>query len=462
MNVEQKNLLLSTGSIDREDLWPKIKEYESRRFQFRWEFGLETLPLDPGLITIRGARQSGKSTWLELQLRETVETFGNGSAFFLNGDAIYSHQEFESALLDLERRFLKKAKVNRIFIDEITQIKNWERVIKRLVDAGHLKKILIISTGSNAADLRRSTERLPGRKGRLGKSEYIFLPIEYKEYWYQVRDEVGTFESDRLWGYLLSGGSPLAIQELYEGEKLTDTFTTLIADWILGEFASSGRSRIFLLNVLRKLYESAPSRVSYTKIAQDAGLANNTAALDYVENLADLLCLKPMMAWDSNKNVVLARKPSKIPFINLGVAWTFHPRAPRYIHELRNLEGREKGALYEWVVAQELWRQEQLKLQTNQSPVITQLYETELSYWASKEHEIDFVTSEREMFEVKAGKTNPKDFTWFAKTFPGKQLTVISDSAFTTDALVGKTLEDFLLDAPSRLHFDDDKSPWRY
>ncbi len=461
MNVDERNRFFVTGPLDRDDLWPKIREYESRRFQFRWEFGLDELPDKAGLITIRGPRQSGKSTWLEMQLLLTLETFGRGSAFFLNGDGIYSHDEFEQKLLELEASFSSRAKVKRIFIDEISQIKNWERVFKRLIDSGHLRDILIVTTGSNAADLLRGTERLPGRKGDLAMSEYLFLPISFKEYWYQVGPEMGTFNNDALWVYILSGGSPLAIEQIHRSEKIEESFVSLITDWILGDIAQSGRNRIFVLNLLRKIYEFAPSPVSYTKLAKEAGLANNSAALDYVERLRDLLCLLPMMQWDHSKKTAMARKPSKFSFINLATAWVFHPRAPRYVHELQNFSVQQRGALYEWVVAQELWRRQQLALQQKKTKTVYDLYSTELMYWNSDSHEIDFVTSQEEMFEVKAGNGTPLEFAWFSKIFPKKQLTIISDSEFETKHLRSIGLQDFFLESESQLYFDSDRIPWR-
>lgn len=99
MNVDERNRLISTGSLDREDLSPKTTEYEARRFQFPGEFGLSELPTQPGVITIRGPRQSGKSTWMEFELFHSNEELGIGSAYFLNGDFIYSHSEFGTKLL---------------------------------------------------------------------------------------------------------------------------------------------------------------------------------------------------------------------------------------------------------------------------------------------------------------------------------------------------------------------------
>lgn len=458
MNVDERNQHFLSGKVDRDDLWPKVTEYEDRRFQFRWEFGLDELPRNAGLITIRGPRQSGKSTWLELKLLSTLEDFGAGTAFFLNGDYIYSHQEFEEKLLEIEQLYKKNAKVRRLFIDEITQVPDWQRVIKRLIDAGHLKNMLIVTTGSNAADLLRGSERLPGRKGsHFSKTEYLFLPISFKEFWYQVKDEIGTFENDAIWAYLLSGGSPLAVEGLYRNEKLDDSFVSLISDWVMGDIAQSGRNRIFALNIFRKLHEFAPSPVSYTKLAKEAGLANNTAALDYVQRLSDLLCVSPMMMWDANKKTALARKASKFPFINLAVAWVFHPLAPRYLHELKQLKGQAKGALFEWAVAQELWRRTKLEIQKKKNVSVAS---TDLMYWASKEHEIDFVTPAGEMFEVKAGPTSAMEFSWFAKTFPKQRLNLISETPFETDSIRSQDLESFYLEAESDLYFDSDRTPW--
>ncbi len=460
MNCDEKNSLLITGPVDREDLWPKINEYEAQRFQFRWEFGLTDLPTTGGVISIRGARQIGKSTWLELKLLETIEKYGLGTAFILNGDSIYSHDEFEKKLLELSASFKKNAKVRRIFIDEITQIKNWERVIKRLIDQGQLKNILIVTTGSNAADLKHGQEKLPGRKGDLDRTEYIFLPISFKEFYYQTKGEIGQFESDLLPSYILTGGSPLAIQSLYLHEYISDSFTSLICDWILGDVVESGRSRIFLLNLLKRVYATAPSSLSYTKLAKEAGLANNSAALDYVERLSDLLILQPMMLWDHNKNTSLARSASKFNFINLSAAWAFHPKCPRYIHEVKKLEGRERGAMFEWLVAQELWRQTVLARQSETSRARSPHLELDLMYWASQTHEIDFVLPDRTLIEVKAGPSDPKEFAWFSKVFPNKSLKIISDSEFETDHVKSIKPITFLLEAPSDLYFDSDRVPW--
>ncbi len=62
MDVRTINQPLAEGNINREDMWPRIIEMESKAHQFRFEFGLSDLPTEPGLIIIRGPRQFEKNT----------------------------------------------------------------------------------------------------------------------------------------------------------------------------------------------------------------------------------------------------------------------------------------------------------------------------------------------------------------------------------------------------------------
>ncbi len=52
----------------------------------------------------------------------------------------------------------------------------------------------------------------------------------------------------------------------------------------------------------------------------------------------------------------------------------------------------------------------------------------------------------RRLYEVKVGRTGPGDFAWFPRTFPGRNLLVISGNEFETPSVKGVTMEQFLLD----------------
>jgi uncharacterized protein len=435
MDVKSMNEHLLAGSIDRDDMWPRVQELESKAVSFRFSFGLDSLPVEPGLIAVRGPRQYGKSTWLDLELRGSIVERGAGSAFYLNGDDLLDDSDFERSLLEVEQMFPKSQPVRRIFVDEITAVPSWERVVKRLWDRGHLRSTLLVTTGSRSTDLRRGSEKLPGRKGRLPRTEYVFLPIAYTEFHANCHQKLG----DKTWlAYLLAGGSPLALNDIFQFERLPEYLIQMTRDWIHGELVSSGRSRIFLSALVRNLFRFGGTPCGYAKLARESGLANNTVASGYIEQLGDLLCVLPAWKWDE-RDVLNLRVPCKFHFINLLAAVSLFHEPLRHVHDLEVLDPAVQGLFLEWLVAQEVFRR----------TALTQPGEAEsLGYWQSKTNEIDFVTPDRELIEVKRGKASPSEFTWFASVFPKRRLTVVCSMPFETDAVRGVTIEQFLLEGP--------------
>jgi predicted AAA+ superfamily ATPase len=432
MNVKEKNGLLLQGHVEARGLFPQIEALSAQRVVFEPEFGLDCLADEPGLIMVRGARQLGKSTWLESALKATVMQHGPGSAVYLNGDSLLNadalaHQlALYVPLLDGSRH------TPRIFIDEITAVPAWERAIKTSYDSGLTRKVLIITTGSKAVDLRRGTERLPGRKGRLERSNYIYTPISYAQFQRRCRDKI---EGNLVVAYMLTAGSPLAINALISEGQLPPYIFELVRDWILGECAAQGRSRNLLTWVCQQLLLRGGSPVPLNALARDSGAANNTTVRGYVELLADLLCLSESVPIDANSRRPLPRKPQKYHWINTLTALSFSSSGVRSTADFLALPQAEQGRWYEWLVAQELWRR----------AAIAGSAQPELQYhYQAAGHEIDFYLGDQHWLEVKRGAFNPLEFGWFAQTFPKDALTVICSERRTLNFARAITHEDFL------------------
>jgi predicted AAA+ superfamily ATPase len=434
VNVSEINDCLLHGRLDASGLFPHLESLDESPFRFQIDFGLAELPAQPGLLLIRGARQYGKSTWLEARLRATVETFGPGSAFYLNGDEIADAEQLAATIRALLPMFRRDAGVRRLFLDEITAVPDWERVLKRLLDAGELRRVLVVSTGSRATDLRRGAERLPGRKGRLQRTTYWFTPLPYAEF---VRVCGKRLGADALPTYLLAGGCPIACAELAANGRLPEHVPAMVRDWVLGECSASGRDRGSLLAVLAAVLARGGTPIGQANLARAAGLANNTVAAGYVELLADLMCLGSAFAWDANQKVAIRRRPAKFPLINLLVATTFHPNRLRSVADFRSLPPEEQGRFHEWLVAQEIWRRTAIRGE--------ELPE-QLHYWQSATHGLDYVLAPDHFVEVKRGRTGAVEFGWFPRAFPGARLTVIGADRFDADRVRGMTLEQFLLE----------------
>jgi predicted AAA+ superfamily ATPase len=182
----------------------------------------------------------------------------------------------------------------------------------------------------------------------------------------------------------------------------------------------------------------AGTPIGQAKLARESGLSNNTIAQGYIELLADLMTVIPSFPYDADKKISLFRKQCKYHFINVLVAISWHPKKPRTIEDLKQL-GKDLGPIYEWVVAQEIWR----KLCISSPEDLPE----HINFWQSKEHEIDFVLPENQIYiEVKSGNNNPIDFTWFLKSFAKTNLSIIGKNSFDTQRIKGITLENYLLD----------------
>jgi predicted AAA+ superfamily ATPase len=433
VNVDDVNRALLRAQLDLPGLFPRLEALRSAAAVFRMEFGLDRLPAEPGVILIRGARQSGKSTWLEGAMRETVEAHGPGSALFLDGDHLRDAEHLADELVRLSHAFGRNAAVRRLFVDEITAVPGWVRGLKRVLDRGELRRVLVVTTGSHAADLRHGTERLPGRKGRLARTAYLFLPVAYGEF---LRAGGNSLGERALHAYLISGGSPLACAELIGSGRISEWVVETIRDWIQGECARAGRPRRSLVTVMEQLHVHGGTPLGQTKLAKEAGLANNTVAAGWIEFLADLLCIGVAPAWDASHDALLARKPAKFPFINLLAASVWAPEAPRSASEFEALQNERQAVWHEWAVAQELFRRRALA--GDHEP-------ERIPFWQGAGHELDFVRSRAEFVEVKRGRATPLEFGWFPKVFPAARLEVVCATRFETDRIRGVTLQDFLL-----------------
>ncbi|MBI3985928.1 MAG: ATP-binding protein [Lentisphaerae bacterium] len=432
MNVIEINRRLSVGIAENEGLLPHVEDLKRVPFQFQVDFGLDRLPTEPGIIVIRGPRQYGKSTWIEQQLLLTVKDFGPGTAFYLNGDDIVDAHGLTESILELLSLFRRDAPVRRLFVDEITAVNDWQKGLKRLSDGGELRDVLVVTTGSKAADLRHGIERLPGRKGRLDRSAYLFGPLSYREFLRVCGDALGEHALD---AYLLTGGSPIACAHIARG-RLPEYVIEAVKDWIYGECAYTGRLRSSLLAVMECVIRHGGTPLGQAKLARDAGLANNTVAAGYVGLLSDLMCVSSSFAWDASRSVKIRRKPCKYHFCNTLAALAWHPATIRTVEDFVRLPSEAKAVWYEWAVAQELWRRAAIRGTE---------FPEEMSHWRSDEHELDFVLEANRFTEVKLGKTTPLEFAWFGRVFPKGRLLVVNQAVYETRNIRACTLADFLL-----------------
>lgn len=100
------------------------------------------------------------------------------------------------------------------------------------------------------------------------------------------------------------------------------------------------------------------------------------------------------------------------------------------------MKPERQGVWLEWLVGQELYRR--ASIAGDPEP-------ERLRYWQGDQHELDFVQGNDMLVEVKRGQASALEFAWFPRLFPKKRLTVVCNSMFETDSVIGMTPEAFLV-----------------
>jgi len=376
-----------------------IRTFEASKIQWHPPL-LKTSLQEDALHIIKGPRQVGKTTLLKLFIRNflTDKKVSGKDILFLSIDAARSVDE----VVDVILYYFKTVKTSNrryLFLDEASFLPDWPRGIKVLIDMGFDRNATYVVTGSSALDLKRSSEKLPGRRGK-GR-DFVLLPLSFSQFFSilypQVKiapvDSISEFlqkkEEDffdlrmhkieiegALHAYLKTGGFPSWIDAQLKEESdqhLLMTFRAIIE----GDMARLNKNISLLMHIALPILKHIGNPVDWKKLANETGMGSHHTAHDYISILSDSYILYFLQALDANKNLPKLRKGKKIyPFdpVISKVLRTYHPHL--------NIED---SMIVEAVVGSHLLRKSRF-INTGLSSV------SDLFYWHSKAgKEVDFV-----------------------------------------------------------------------
>ena len=238
----------------------------------------------PHVVIITGLRRAGKSTFL----RQIISKYYNDKDYYyinFEDERFFNFRadNFNSIYEILVELFGKK---RTFFIDEIQNIPNFERFVRRFYDNGF--KFYI--TGSNASLLSSEIgSKLTGRHIDVTISPFSFSEfLEFNnikisaENLYKTEERVvikGYFEK-----YLYGGGIPE-----YVTYQEPEILSRIYDDIIIKDIAV--RYGIANLNQMRELYQylitNFANRFSFTKLKNIIGLGSVNTVKNYVNFLCD-------------------------------------------------------------------------------------------------------------------------------------------------------------------------------
>jgi len=331
----------------RENINSDKKLVELEKLQYVWKSPLLDQPLVAGNIySVRGPRQLGKTTALKMLIKKLLleEKVPELSIFYWSCEDILNFEQ----LVALVRSYLNIAasynvQKTYIFLDEITFVKKWERGVKLLADRGYLENSVVMITGSNIVDLKRSAERFPGRRGKYGR-DFLFMPLTFRQFVslvnpglaskfdkIQINDlcDVGKIhllasklkvhetEVASLFGkYLVCGGFPISINSLMSKNTIDDWIFEMYKSWIIGDVHRLGRQETVLIQILRTIMRHHGKPMSWDALAKESEIKSHKTISAYVEMLEELFIFLISYFFDIQKGTIRPAKNKKIRFID--------------------------------------------------------------------------------------------------------------------------------------------------
>ncbi|MBN2542950.1 ATP-binding protein [bacterium] len=426
------------------------------------------IPLEgKGVLTIRGPRQIGKSTLLKLLIKKLIKNkIDPRSIFYFSFNLLDKPEqivEVYNQYKDFKQGFNIKNDI--ALFDEITYIKNWQLGIKHLIDSGIAKDTLFIVTGSCSTELRREAEKLPGRRGKHKKWDYVMLPLTFKEFLKTQKANVPIelFEGEdllhpdiyklksieiyseklenQLNTYLKTGGFPFFIDKFFKGEDLTSGINT-IRDIIIGDFERAGKDRSILLSILQRIYETIGSRYSWNTFSDNVEAEAPATVKEYVHLLGDSFFTGILRFLDIYKNNVKFKKDKKIDVLDPLVI-NLITMLSGYDYFTMLLQPEFKSKVIEHVILHHLIRKYEEMPEYGFSNLNNVFY-----WYSNRGKEIDFILKKaRSIYpiEVKYKNNIRKSDYLNLKLVLRKGIIVTKKDIFKDNSIYGIPLEIFLL-----------------
>lgn len=294
------------------------------------------------IYSLRGPRQVGKTTLVKLVIRRLLESVPPHNIMYYSFDTESVPLDVENVLNEYFDRSSQSAKSRRyMFLDEISNVIDWQRAIKAFKDMNMLENCTVVTTGSHTVDLARATELLAGRRGepRRDMLDQIAMPMNFRRFVMATnRDlynnaaqavpldqksrtsilkgaasgEIGTHAKELyirqnelnkcLHKYLLAGGMPFIVDRLVKDGYVDDAHYKRYLDLVKGTFRRLGKSPDHASQIMGRIAECTGAAASWSSLKNGTDMASHHTAADYAKILEDMFCTASIYRYNSTSD----------------------------------------------------------------------------------------------------------------------------------------------------------------
>jgi len=253
------------------NFWEKEQETGIKRSEYLTR--LKKIINSEQIIIITGARRAGKSFLMRQLAKDLIGQGVNKKDILIVNFEDPRFIKLDSETLeDIYQFYVRHFNVTGapyIFLDEIQEVKGWEKWVKMMQE---FKKAKIIISGSNAHLLSRELgTTLTGRHLDL-----FVYPLSFKEFVnFQIENKNEDTSKQKLFQqYLEFGGFPKVFFEKNKQELLLTYFQDVTNRDVIKRY--SIRKTDGLRNLINFYFSNFSNLISYTSIAKFLGLTTDT------------------------------------------------------------------------------------------------------------------------------------------------------------------------------------------
>jgi predicted AAA+ superfamily ATPase len=403
---------------------------------FRWDprpFNAEDVS-SGAVFTLRGLRQSGKTTLTKRLMADRVAAGHARRTCFLTLQTVTTADELREAIGLVLRLWPEEAGDWLFVLDELTFVANWARSIVYLREHDPaFRRATVLLTGSSAFDLATSADLLHGRRGRWPRPvDRLHMPMTFRDY-VSARNATAvpvtsvaladlltldgreavrvaslrTGELDQYLGeYIRSGGLPAPVTDLLADGRLAESTVMELWRGLSADARRLSRNDLVVRKLMARTVVALSSMTDWTTLMHELDVARPTVSA-YVDVLAASFALIVLHQRDAKRQGGPAlRRPRKLYFGDTALA---------AIPGMLGGPVATEGGLVENALAIALLRHAQ------RDALERFAHPDRLFYWRSNDgREIDFVVAEPQVLALEskyAERTTGKDYESITKAF---------------------------------------------
>ena len=431
---------------------PQIQSWNNS--ELKWNPRLrQTFKDEDYIYSLRGPRQVGKTTLVKLEIEKVLKKVPKWNVMYYSFELENSPRD----VINVINEYFNHAKHDEnkqhfMYLDEISNIKDWQKAIKKLKDQGKLENCTVIATGSHSIDLKHATERLPGRRGiPINETlDKILTPMKFGEFVPTIDkqmeremhsrhlfdaeerfsiirgladgsiddrlSELFAFKNELdkyLEKYLLTGGIPTVINEFLKNGFIQDSVYQIYVDAMMGDLEHAEKNASYMVQLIPNMIKSITTPTSWDSLKKNSDIGSHHTVEEHINTLSEMFVLSIFYRYDSIEDKPKYDGLKKIFFQDSFFMHALNGHITQkdpYKLSIKLLDDPEhKSKIIEQVVANHC-----IRMAFNMASKKTGFsYQSSVFYWKSKtSREVDFVVRDNDLLipiEVKYQNQIKKD-----------------------------------------------------